>query len=560
MKPTNVLIIDDSKLITKLTTKALLSNNINNYYFDKEHIFVSYDGLEAFEMLGKHPEISLVISDVMMPRLTGEELVKTLIDVDIISKLKIIFITTPITIKNMNPKYLQESSGVIYKPFNDLSFCQKFNQLQIEEKQKKEHYEKVKTSHEKQKKYIRSWMNDYSNETKVKISQKGLESILEIEFDLDSEIDKDELYMLLHSVASNYFETFEDKHTLNDSVLNNIYQIWSKPEEYKELGLIYDYDSIISNAKNTISENSTQEDIQHTLVQPFQSILKKTKNRLISTKKLPYNDFMPYIEQVIEIFKSIDSKYPLTKVLPSLKRLEEIKEIKTKLEPLSKESKIINIFPSLRHNNDSVVLIKNRMKALENFTLKELIPHYVAIADSTIWEHAIKSPKIISFIKANLKSKTPNTHNILYHSKEISKSDMKQFQKYDSKNLVLVTKDIELVELFKKTLLNKISSLNIELYSKVSVLDSNIEKNINSKFIIDVNFSDTIFNNGLQLLNALKKRHPSLQKIINNKGLYILASLKQVETLHKNKTALDYNIILKPINEKNIYDKVILGI
>ena len=560
MIPTNVLIIDDSKLITKLTTKALLSNNIDNYHFDKEHIFVSYDGLEAFETISEHPEISLVISDVMMPRLTGEELIKTLIDVDIISKLKVIFITTPLTIKNMNPKYLKHSSGVIYKPFNDLSFCKKFNQLQIEEKQKLELYNKVKSSHEVQKKYIRTWMDDYSKEKKVDISDRALESILEIEFDLDSTIDKDELFMVLHSVASNYFEAFDDEHTLDDSALNNIYQIWSRPEEYRELGLIYDYDSIISNVHNVINDNSTQEDILSTLIKPFEQLLKQTRNKAKSNKKIPYNDFIPYIEKLIEIFNTIDSNYPTTQVLPTLKRVEEIKEIKVKFEKLSSESEIISILPSLEQKSEFISLIKTRMKSLETFIAKELIPKYVANADSLMWEHAIKSPKIISFIKSNLKSKTPNTHNMLYQHKLINKSDMKKFQKYDSRHIVLVTKQIEVIELFKKSLLIKVPSWEVELYSKVSILDSNIEKKLNSKLIIDLNFSDTIFNNGLQLLKALKKKHPSLQQIINNNELYILASLKQVEILHKNKTVLDYNIILKPINENNIYDKIVLGL
>ncbi|MFQ5937077.1 MAG: GGDEF domain-containing protein [Acidiferrobacterales bacterium] len=60
-----VLLVEDSP-----TTLRLLSKPLSERY----ELLVARDGLDAWELIQSHPEIELVITDIMMPRLSGHEL------------------------------------------------------------------------------------------------------------------------------------------------------------------------------------------------------------------------------------------------------------------------------------------------------------------------------------------------------------------------------------------------------------------------------------------------------------------------------------------------------
>ena len=62
-----VLVVDDNPLTAMVIAEALKSHN-----FDA---VVAYSGIDALEFLAQHPEVQLIVVDVMMPEMTGYELV-----------------------------------------------------------------------------------------------------------------------------------------------------------------------------------------------------------------------------------------------------------------------------------------------------------------------------------------------------------------------------------------------------------------------------------------------------------------------------------------------------
>ena len=67
----NVLIVDDEKNIRQGLGKAL--------EMDGHHIFLAEDGQEALDIIHEE-EVDLVIADLRMPRLSGEELLRRVVD------------------------------------------------------------------------------------------------------------------------------------------------------------------------------------------------------------------------------------------------------------------------------------------------------------------------------------------------------------------------------------------------------------------------------------------------------------------------------------------------
>ena len=104
----SVLIVEDDNDILELLKLYLESSNFL--------VYVAYDGIDALELLEKE-KINIIIADIMMPRMNGYELIKS---VRVNSNIPIIIISA----KNMDSdKILGLDIGAdayITKPFNPL--------------------------------------------------------------------------------------------------------------------------------------------------------------------------------------------------------------------------------------------------------------------------------------------------------------------------------------------------------------------------------------------------------------------------------------------------------
>ncbi|MFA6138871.1 MAG: response regulator [Sulfurimonas sp.] len=561
MNVTNVLVIDDSKLITKIITKALLSNNIKNHYFSENNIFISYDGMEAFEMLSRHPEITLIISDVMMPSLSGDELVEMLIDIGKIHLLEIIFVTTENSASYLKPIIKDNIKGIVYKPFNNNTFCERYNELEARHLKKQEQKNKIKLTHDKQKKHIKIWSQTYFTKKNLTIYEIIFERMINIEFDHFSKIDSDELFMLLHAIVDNYVSERLTGHVLDIDLLKDIYHSWNNSDEYSELGLKQIFNTIMIDAQNSLNNNSTKEELRYAILQPIHRLISNVYNKSKSKQALPYDDFIPYMPTLIEKLHKIDNNVELKHVNLILSHIHEINSMRDMIIALLDTSKVIEIFPFLEKDSDNydemaLATITQYFRKFINTLNRQVIPRYVHEINTALWASIKKSFAIRVYIKQKLQFITPNTHNLLAHFGELNTIEKGKYKKYDKTTVYVLTKQMDASKLFQETLLKNLPSWEIVIFSKYSLLKSNLDHRIVDKLIVDLSFADSIFNNVLQLINSLRKHSKSIDTLIENNDLYLLASLDQVELLHHNKDNLKYNILLNPLNEKNIYDKV----
>ena len=103
----NVLVVEDDKNLRKLISTCLKKNNYTT--------FEANDGEEALEMLDKQ-YIDLIITDVMMPKMDGFELIKELRMSEY--KLPILLITAKDSIQDKKEGFLLGADDYMVKPIN----------------------------------------------------------------------------------------------------------------------------------------------------------------------------------------------------------------------------------------------------------------------------------------------------------------------------------------------------------------------------------------------------------------------------------------------------------
>lgn len=103
----NILIVEDDKNLRKLIVTCLKKNNYNTYE--------TTNGVEALNILDQN-YIDLIISDVMMPKMNGFQLIKELRS----SKYKtpILLITAKSDIKDKKQGFLLGADDYMVKPIN----------------------------------------------------------------------------------------------------------------------------------------------------------------------------------------------------------------------------------------------------------------------------------------------------------------------------------------------------------------------------------------------------------------------------------------------------------
>lgn len=119
----NILVVEDDVDIHNLIKEVL----------EKEHYKVldSYSGLEALKILEKE-EVDLVLLDLMLPELNGEEIIKKVKDIPII------VISAKISPKDKVNVLLDGANDYITKPFNVEELLARIKvQLRIENKKEK---------------------------------------------------------------------------------------------------------------------------------------------------------------------------------------------------------------------------------------------------------------------------------------------------------------------------------------------------------------------------------------------------------------------------------------
>lgn len=111
----NILIVDDSK-INQIIAKETLQNN-----YIKGEFFVAADGIEAIELLTNH-KFELVLLDIVMPNMSGIQVLEKLEELKLEYTPKIIMLTTIEDNLILQKCFSLGATDYIKKPFNDLEF------------------------------------------------------------------------------------------------------------------------------------------------------------------------------------------------------------------------------------------------------------------------------------------------------------------------------------------------------------------------------------------------------------------------------------------------------
>lgn len=104
----SVLVVDDNTDLAQY-----ISNEIGGYC----HITICSDGLEAINMLHRH-DFDLVVSDVMMPRMDGIELLRSIKQTPKLSDIPVIMLTSKSEIEDRLEGLRRGADAYMAKPFN----------------------------------------------------------------------------------------------------------------------------------------------------------------------------------------------------------------------------------------------------------------------------------------------------------------------------------------------------------------------------------------------------------------------------------------------------------
>ena len=122
----NVLIVDDSPAMRKVIRKVLMLSN-----FETQECFEANDGLEALDILRIEP-VDVVLTDINMPRMTGEELLEQMSQDDILSQLPVMVISTDRSEERVRRMNALGAKGYVTKPFAPETLGVALNELFVE--------------------------------------------------------------------------------------------------------------------------------------------------------------------------------------------------------------------------------------------------------------------------------------------------------------------------------------------------------------------------------------------------------------------------------------------
>ena len=558
MNATNVLVVDESKSIVKLVVKLLLQNGISGYHFDEDHIITASDGMEAFETLSSFPDISLIISEVNMPMLNGDELLDILVDTDKIANIEMIFITDKVTAEKLSPISKKNILGTIHKPFNKETFFSKFNDI-LDQKQK--HLDDLiiiqKENHVKQELLV-SVIGEYlMKEHKVAVDEKFLIGLLQEQFDYDTRILDEELLSLLPVVVEEYFVLHEMDSTVANKSLEHIFLAKRHPQKIFEIEEPFKLrQNFETNLQHVSSHLSSLEviDAKEALKMTFKEMEADISNILMKVKhfqKLPYPLFQPNFKLVIDTLSVYDGEYNDYTLQEKIAQFKELIFFHKWMKDFYQGSTLFEKVPQLKSSNILVTESNKKLQMLFKY-ISACILHYTGAIEDLIWRRAKASAHIMKFYRENLPGKIPNTKNLLIHLNKLSKAQIKEYEEYEHENVIIISNFLGTLQEVKNKQEANFPLWQMFGFSKAPLLESWLASNEATKIILDYDFSTPVFNNGLQYLQYLKKQFPEITPLLKGDRLFILSSNAKVEEISQHKDEMDFVLITKPLKASEI--------
>lgn len=546
---TQTLIADDSLMIRKIIKKALLGNTIEHYSFEEQNIYEASDGMEAFELIGKNRGIKLIISDINMPNLNGDEFIEILQDTGKLEGMEIVFITSTSTKLHLKEEIREKILGVIYKPFRYDDFNEQLLNLREEKKRKELEQRRIKKLQVEHKKHINEVCSIYINEFSLELKKSLLSTLIDEVFGQEN-ISKNDYQELAYAILSMYMFELSIEHEINSKKILCIFRSFEKKVKLSENRF-----SLIDGFKDQIAYvNSNELKPEEILEELSKSLADKISIASIFAKKYPRYKlqlFAPFFSFIIEEFSRLDCDFLDT----------ELEKLLIEQREIIKFNRWMYNFFEKRHIDKIVSVSKSpRLKAELSRRLKNiyklshiLSEHYCAQIDSYIWRRVKESSEISRYLKKNLSNRLFTTSNFLLQSGKIDNRKYKEYLPYEKKSLVVVSDDLDRLSVFKNIVDPPFENWNFSCFTKLKVLDAWMKNNKADKIIVDYSMRSTVFENGIQFLKLLIKRYPVYKSIVKNHQVFIIAPKDKYIELNKYKKAYNFTIIDESLEVKELY-------
>lgn len=552
METIEVLIADDSNLILKIITKALLENKIHHYRFEESKIHLARNGMEAFEMMGKNRNISMLISDINMPFLNGDDLVEVLIDTHLHQKILTIFITANESIIKHSTK--KHTIGTIQKPFNYQSFSESLNELLWK------HHEDKTSKRKQQAKQIAHIIDALKTLCKKhpigeQIKEEHFRKLVDTYFNDTQVVEDEEIEFVFYSIIDELFKSSNIDIQLNQNDLKCALNSVSNTQHTFTLGLKEIISSSIESCQELLSEKKEiqYQLILNELITPLYDKVSIVRNRVIHYRPKRYALMNPYLEHVLDFFEKIDYSIRDEHLSELLAYKKDIEEFSLWMGNYCKENRLVEDIPKLKNSTKLLQEVYEKyttatlnFNKMQNYIIGEIEQH--------LFYKALTSKEISSYLKKHLNDITPNISNLLLHLEKVDHHEHKKLAENDFHYLAVLSTDIDFLTHFKEEYEQACTNTKIFCFAKPAFFEDWIKSNKVDKILIDYDFSTSIFNSGIVYLKYFLKqnsKNKALKSLIKYNRYYIAASHDATVKEKDNLRTLDAHIIEKPLSKNS---------
>jgi CheY-like chemotaxis protein len=554
MVATPVLIVDDSPMIVKIIQKALLANIIDGYHFDEKNIYTASDGMEAFSTMGAKHNIKLIISDINMPNLNGDEFIEILQDTGKLKELQVVFVTSSSTKLILSYAVKENILGIIYKPFRYDSFAKQLQELQKQKSLQNIELQKIKERQIEKKKFVEKICLIYLEDLDLEWVSDTLEILIDETFSND-EISQEEYLDITYSVLSTYLFEVNIQHSINAKKISCILKRNTNKVEFNK-NRFHFIDGFKSQIQYVNSQDLQLKETLQEIITPLFDKVSMATSQVKKYKKLNTKLYAPYFEYIIEEFVKLDCDFLDVKLEKLILEQKEVAKFLQYLhEYINKNEVKTNINAVSKSEALGIELTKRLNKILNNtFALSR---HYCGNIEFYIWKRARESSEIYGYLKKNMPKTIPCTPKFLLHKKKITKMEYQHYLPYEKQKVLVLSNSLETLGLFKGEVNEHFGKWNFFCFAKTSLLEAWLNSNIADKVIIDYNFKAFEFENGLEFLKSALKIYPIFKDIVSLDQLYIIAKEKDYEELKKYKSNYNFSIMQEPLTTNRIYDNLL---
>jgi len=546
MQNSKILIIDDSVIVTKLVKRALLCNNINGYKFSESSIIIVNNGFLAIEEFSKQNHIRFIITDVNMPDINGDELIDVLEDTKKLKDTQVIFITTKNIAKEIPSSILKKSMGIIYKPFNNITFSNQFNSLLQKKRKHDALIKNILQKQVKQKKVVFDILQMFFNSAKdAVILNKYGSDILDEYIKVDEDVQDSELAFIAYHIATDLISRYGLELDLQFKSFECAF--YRKLHDFGDFEgkEFYNLQNNFIKSIELLKAKDNQLDIIKTLFYSSEVLLTKLAKKVAPFPVQNIDMFYPYFDDLIDEFSNYDCIYKDKNIVILLKNLEDLIEFKRYIAEYSSKKTLYKELPRATKN---FMRCETSLSTIV-FKIERILPHYIGWVNLYLWKRFFELKIFNNYLGTNLSNKSLNIQNLLLENKRIS---MSEYKKYKSEKIIVMSNNLELLTFFKKKLERKLTDYSFHIFPTLKHLDVWVKTNKIDRIIIDFDVKTDSFSDGLKALSYFKKIDSCFNAFFMQR-LYLIVEDSKINTILEDREKYSNVHIIKKSNVKEMF-------